>query len=182
MTKYPLSALIVLIMLFAASGGIERHEPIASVKSIMELFDQAAAISYVCEDNDNWQRPETTVSLGSGDCEDKALYLQYLLHINGYKSQVVFGVEDSQNSAKMHAWVETCYNGVNYVLDPTNGFIGRRENMASGRHMPVVGHPDIAKKLRNYRKKHSINRTINAHYEYILSENSQFFVAKDMDR
>ena len=104
MTRYPLSVLIVLIMLFAAGGGVERHEPIADRKSIMEIFDQAAGICYVSEDDDNWQEPEKTEAEGAGDCEDKALYLQYLLHINGYKSQVVFGVEDSQKSAKMHVF------------------------------------------------------------------------------
>ncbi len=81
---------------------------------------------------------------------------------------MVFGVEDALHSDSMHAWVELEVHGQRYVLDPTNGFVARRENLSGQRHMPVLGLPTVMRKLDEYR--HRTGATgINEHYEYALA-------------
>lgn len=135
---------------------------------VLDCFERAVRIAYRSEEGDYWQSPSETVRRGEGDCEDKALYLHDLLTGHGYAPQVVFGVEDALQSDGMHAWVELEVNGQRYVLDPTNGFVARRENLSGRRHMPVLGLPKVMRKLDEYRSRTGASG-INEHYEYALA-------------
>lgn len=135
--------------------------------TILSCFERAARIEYRIDEADYWQTPSETVTRGTGDCEDKSLYLLYLLRVRGFDADIVFGVEDAHESAKMHAWVECSFRGEDYVLDPTNGFIARRANMTAGRHMPVLGHPRVLRKYREYRNR-SGERSLNRYYEHAV--------------
>lgn len=143
---------------------LDAHEHL----SVLDCFDQAAQITYRSEERDYWQSPAETLLRGEGDCEDKALYLQDLLRQRGIDSEVVFGVEDSLASEGMHAWVELMVDGQRYVLDPTNGFVARRESLSGRRHMPVLGLPAVMRKLTAYRQRTG-STGINSHYEYALA-------------
>jgi hypothetical protein len=136
---------------------------------LLDAFEKATAIRYQSDQNgDYWQSPAETKALGRGDCEDKALYLQHLLRQAGVETQVTFGLEHRKNSRQMHAWVECKLQGSLYILDPTNGFIARRRNMPPNQHMPVLGMPSIAYKLRQYIKRTGQDQ-VNPQYEYILA-------------
>jgi hypothetical protein len=135
--------------------------------TILSCFERAARIEYRIDDADHWQTPTETVTRGTGDCEDKSLYLLYLLRVRGFEADIVFGVEDANESANLHAWVECSFRGEAYVLDPTNGFIARRANMTAGRHMPVLGHPRVLRKYREYRHR-SGERGLNRYYEHAV--------------
>ena len=71
---------------------------------------------------DEWQTPQKTLEKKSGDCEDIALLLLYLLQQNGYDAEVVFGLTHGK-SKRFHAWVELNFKGDVYVMDPTIGFM-----------------------------------------------------------
>jgi hypothetical protein len=67
----------------------------------------------------------------------------------------------------MHAWVELSVAGERHVLDPTQGFVGRRANMAPGGHVPVVGMPGVLRKLREYTARTGAT-AINSYCEHVL--------------
>jgi hypothetical protein len=59
-------------------------------------------------------------------------------------------------------------DGETYVLDPTQGFLGRRSNIRPGHHIPVVGMPNVLRKLREYIARTG-DGSINRYYEYMLA-------------
>lgn len=141
--------------------------------SVLTPFDRVASMEYVSDGaEDYWQSPAETLERQAGDCEDKALLLQHLLRADGLDADVVFGVEDARRSMELHAWVEYAHNGECYVLDPTNGFIGRRRNLSAGRHMPVLGMPQVIKRLGEYCRRTGATG-VNQHYEYILARRAR---------
>jgi hypothetical protein len=173
-------ALLLLLAPWSGPRGIGGHDPSCpdrrparrphgSAGTLLDTFEQAARIAYQADENDYWQSPAETARRKRGDCEDKALYLQHLLRLRGVETEVVFGVEDADRSARMHAWVEGRLDGELYVLDPTNGFIGRRRNMTPGRHMPVLGLPAVARKLAEYRRRTG-QRGVNKQYARLIEK------------
>ena len=81
-------------------------------RSMESLFLRAKAFRYVKEGKgDIWQTPQETERKGSGDCEDKAVWLFYQLKQNGHENvRLVIGKYKSI-SAGYHVWVA-------YILDP----------------------------------------------------------------
>ena len=95
----------------------------------MVAWKQACAIEYKPEPfgQDYWQAPSETITLGTGDCEDKAILLWYTLrHINGSDAYFVVGVVHPLFSPGGHAWVEVGRGGLAVVLDPTSEMLQPR--------------------------------------------------------
>jgi hypothetical protein len=67
-----------------------------------------------------WQSPDQTWTLQSGDCEDYALLVMYLIHVDlgGWPQLACGGQQRFDGTWAGHAWVE--YNGREY--EPQNGF------------------------------------------------------------
>ncbi|GEM_PF-1499497 len=87
---------------------------------IESLFLKAKAFRYVKEHQGNiWQTPQETERKGSGDCEDKAVWLFHQLKLNGYENvRLVVGKYKSVNRG-YHVWVAyTDRDSVSYILDP----------------------------------------------------------------
>ncbi len=152
---------IFSVLLFCYSA-VSTESGFSFESVVISCFEQAADVTYIEDKRDYWQSPDETLGSGKGDCEDKAICLQYLLAGFGIESEVVFGVEEFEGSEKMHAWVEADFCGEPYVLDATNGFICRRRNMPENTYVP----------LKSY-----ISRTgrdcVNSYYEYIISQEKQ---------
>src|SRR3989344_1737407 len=109
---------------------------------IRECFNKAASIEYKSEPDgdDYWQTPEETERLGTGDCEDKAIYLHNQLKKNKIESEVVFGYIYSSHlfgKWNMHGWVECIQNKEIYVLDPTSWIIEKRRNLPKNEFIAV---------------------------------------------
>lgn len=134
---------------------------------VLACFELAARIPYREDPADHWQSPLETVVLCSGDCEDKALYLQHLLQGAGLDAELAFGVADWDASDRLHAWVETEICGEVYVLDPTQGFLARRDNIAPGGHVPVLGMPGVLRCMREYVERTG-SPAVSRHYQYML--------------
>ncbi len=68
-------------------------------------------------DNDAWQTALETQMLGTGDCEDSAIYLADWLLARGFDARVCVG-----RCAEMggHAWVVVRLGGKSYLLESTN--------------------------------------------------------------
>jgi hypothetical protein len=97
-----------------------------------DCFNKASNIKYKEDgDQDYWQTPKETEKLGTGDCEDKTIYLMELLKKEGYKSEFTYGFyhESDPNfyGNICHAWTEMDYGGERYILDPTAGAIYLRK-------------------------------------------------------
>ena len=101
-------------------------------------FSKAREIQYTAElEEDNWQSPQETESVGKGDCEDKSFYLMYLLCKKNVKSKVVIGLtstinprKDLERGSSLHAWNEVDIGGETYVMDPTSGCFRLKSSMA----------------------------------------------------
>ena len=86
---------------------------------------------------DNWQLPEETERLGSGDCEDLAIWLYCQLLDEGFSNiRFTLGLAGGENKT-MHAWVTWYEKGKTYILDPSRtGGIYR-----SSQSGPITYHP-----------------------------------------
>jgi len=104
--------------------------------------------------NDFWQDPKLTKRLGTGDCEDQALYLHSLLYLGGVKSEIKFGFVNLRLGTQMHAWVEVENNNVLYVLDSTiNNFILQRRHIPEYTYLYCDGHQNIRNKIIEYKRR-----------------------------
>ena len=68
---------------------------------------------------DLWQLPEETERLGSGDCEDLAIWLYCHLLNEGFTNiRFTLGFAGRENKS-MHAWVTWYERGKTYIIDPS---------------------------------------------------------------
>src|SRR5262245_6689619 len=89
-------------------------------RSIEELFAVARSFRYARElKTDRWQTPQETEARRSGDCEDKAVWLYWVLKTNGYQNVALHIGRYRSVDARLHVWV-TVEDGSNeWMLDPT---------------------------------------------------------------
>lgn len=156
-----------------------------------ECFNKAAAIEYKEEPagEDYFQTPEETEKLGTGDCEDKAKYLEYQLEKNKIKSKIFFGYANSSYffnpKGSMHGWVECIRNGELYVLDPTFWFIEKRKNIPGNEFIPLDGYTYyfinkrfkidkgyVTSKLKEYENRNKIKK-LNKNYKNSAEKNKK---------
>jgi hypothetical protein len=70
-------------------------------------------------EEDHWQLPGETESLGTGDCEDLAIWLYYQLLEEGLSNvRLTLGLAGGERKT-MHAWVSWYERGRIYILDPS---------------------------------------------------------------
>ncbi|NCA82751.1 MAG: hypothetical protein EOM72_08390 [Opitutae bacterium] len=101
----------------------------SSVKLAMPVarfFQTAREIQYKDRSGaDIWQTPKETAARHTGNCVDKAIYLNELLAQDGYESKVAFGIVRRPNGDSGHAWVVL---GEDIILDPTDGWVTQTDN------------------------------------------------------
>lgn len=69
---------------------------------------------------DHWQLPEETERLGTGDCEDLAIWLYCHLLREGFSNvRLTLGLAGAPEKKAMHAWVTWYKRGKMYILDPS---------------------------------------------------------------
>ncbi len=69
------------------------------------------------EKTDRWQTAVETQALGTGDCEDSAIYLADWLTARGYDARVALG---KYGDIGGHAWVVVRLDGLEYLLESTS--------------------------------------------------------------
>ena len=74
---------------------------------------------------DIWQTPKETAARRTGNCVDKAILLNDLLHKAGCDSRLTYGIVRRPNGDAGHAWVVL---GEDTILDPTDGWITKTNN------------------------------------------------------
>ena len=72
---------------------------------------------------DYWQTPEETEERGTGDCEDKALWVYYKLFNQGFNVRLVLGgmyewVSKTNTMTYCHCWTQWYTPRGIYILDP----------------------------------------------------------------
>jgi transglutaminase-like putative cysteine protease len=102
---------------------------------VAKSFSEARSIKYKSEEQEYWQLPLETKELKTGDCEDKAFYLQFLLSKHNIPSKVVVGYTvppenplkewkkdiPREKKTPLHVWNEVEMGGATYIVDPTSG-------------------------------------------------------------
>ncbi|HUW32489.1 MAG TPA: hypothetical protein VM223_12830 [Planctomycetota bacterium] len=85
------------------------------------LREAATRIRYTPEDDniDYWQLPQETEALGTGDCEDMAIWLYDKLRRAGVTGIRFCIGKHVQDSSIMHAWVLWFDGSKTFVLDPS---------------------------------------------------------------
>ena len=68
---------------------------------------------------DYWQLPQETESRGTGDCEDKAIWLYARLIQIGFENVRLVVGKYRVDEPAYHAWVVHNFTGKTYILDPT---------------------------------------------------------------
>jgi hypothetical protein len=145
--------------------------------NMMKYFAKVAKIKYVNDDkahgkSDYWQTPEETERLGTGDCEDYALYLYDLLKKDGYNPYLVLG-KGSTSAPYNHAWLEMQIDdnpdddkeGEWYVVDPQAGAIYRAKNLDNDRYVPIVEFEYFQKFVSEYKERAGLTERITKHYD-----------------
>ena len=104
------------------------------------LFYHAKSFRYIKEQKgDLWQTPEETERKGSGDCEDKAVWLFSRLKESGYSNvRLVIGKYKSINRG-YHVWVlVTDPTHTTYLLDPSSQkCVWKPEDFGPGYYRPI---------------------------------------------
>ncbi|HTL71219.1 MAG TPA: hypothetical protein VL404_08025 [Candidatus Eisenbacteria bacterium] len=127
-----------------ASSGIRDlgvSTPPEPVPGAMEaLFARCRAFRYrEDEGGDHWQTPAQTESLGSGDCEDKAVWMFARLARAGYRGlRLVIGRYRAVRN-RYHVWVTyTDPRGTEYVIDAAaQKKIWKESDFPAGTYRPV---------------------------------------------
>ena len=85
------------------------------------LREVRAKITYTPEqkDRDYWQLPEETESLGTGDCEDLAIWLYVKMKRAGLERVRLCIGKHTADASQMHAWVLWLDGTDLYILDPS---------------------------------------------------------------
>jgi len=121
---------------------------------INNALTESRKIEYRDEkDKDYWQTPSETEKIGSGDCEDKAFYLNHLLKNKGVKSRIVFGLLES-NRPYMHAWNEIDISNQTYLIDTSSKIPIFIERSKIGDYKYVYEYNEYIKdKMTEYNKR-----------------------------
>ncbi len=90
-------------------------------KKVEKYLEMASKFKYKAEASgvDNWQLPFETERLGTGDCDDKAVWLYLKLLKDGVDNvRLVLG-NYKKGELSVHMWVNWYQDGQVYILDPT---------------------------------------------------------------
>ena len=140
MTRY----VPILLLLICLSGCTGFPRDPAKI-TLAEAWPTACAIKYKPESpvGDHWQAPEETLLLGTGDCEDKAILLWYVIrHVHAVpNARVVIGQINILSDRGAHAWVEVGTGVATLIMDPTSGQVYFRYMLNGLTYAPIA--PDL---------------------------------------
>ena len=103
------------------------------------LTEARAKITYTPEqpDRDYWQLPAETETLGTGDCEDMAIWLYARMKHDGLQPVRLCIGKHTADAALMHAWLIWRYKNSFYVLDPSiSAKPLRQDKIRAGDYVP----------------------------------------------
>lgn len=136
----------ILLLLVCLSGCASFPRDPAEI-TLADAWPTACAIEYKSEPpaDDHWQAPEETLLLGTGDCEDKAILLWYVIrHVHAATdARVVVGQINILFDRGAHAWVEVGTGVTTLIMDPTSEQVYFRYMLNGLTYVPIA--PDIFK-------------------------------------
>jgi len=112
------------------------------------LQEARTRIIYTPEEKnrDYWQLPEESEYLGTGDCEDMAIWLYVKIKRAGLGPVRLCIGKHSRTAAQMHAWVLWRNGGRLYLLDPsTSDELMRPEELGPNNYIPYYSYDGNAK-------------------------------------
>ena len=127
--------ILIVLLLFLLNGCVTVQSRSDSQKGYAKkCFSKAFLIEYKHDETEYWQLPKETIELKTGDCEDKAFYLLYMLSERDIKNRIVVGYTLAENrgiksSMPLHAWNEAEIDGETYVLDSTSNVFRKKADL-----------------------------------------------------
>lgn len=118
--------LLFICLLFLTGCVTINNDKRDKLKYVNQCLIIAHRITYKPDlGGDYWQLPNETIDRGTGDCEDIALYFQYMLVEYGIECKFIIGCTSGLPDGKsdLHAWNEVKINNDIYIIDPTSNFI-----------------------------------------------------------
>jgi hypothetical protein len=187
-----LFTIVLLIAILLCPGCSKPSTAEYKLREMRDSFSKLNAIKYKEEfKQDYWQTPQETQLMGTGDCEDQAIYLQKILKDQGWDAEVIFGktfidlskyktfpkeekeqkifLDNLVNELKvMHAWVEVQMKWTNdtIILDPTNGIFVLRSMLDKDYYVHIVGVPILLEKVEKYQDKNNV--ILNYRYNILV--------------
>ncbi len=142
-------------------------KPLYLPVDVMGCLVAASQIKYVPDKpgHDVWQSPRETVERQEGDCEDLAIYLQYLLKQQDVESEVVLGLKNS-TLKHGHAWCELEIDGEIIIVEPGVGGIYRRKTLPRCLYIPAVNIDVVTEKVKAYHERTGVY--VNSAYKKII--------------
>ena len=111
---------MALLVFGAGCCSIKLPAPVA------RFYQRAHDIRYQARQGaDIWQTPNETAVRQTGNCVDKAIYLNALLQQDGYDSELAFGIVRRLGGDAGHAWVVL---DEDTILDPTDGWVTQADD------------------------------------------------------
>jgi len=107
---------------------------------IKEHLKESRKILYKQEEagRDYWQLPVETEFLGTGDCEDKAIWLYSKLLEEGFDDIRLVVGDYVTGKESRHVWISWHYEGRTYIIDPsTNDKIWEADKYPEGYYKPI---------------------------------------------
>jgi len=154
------AALVVLLSLASCMGPERSSEPYTGTPTRKTPYDSRyervrvylqearTRIIYTPEDEgqDYWQLPEESEYLGTGDCEDMAIWLYVKLKRKDVGPVRLCIGKHSRTAAQMHAWLVWSDGRRLYVLDPSTSDEPLREDQVRpGSYIPYYSYDGDAK-------------------------------------
>jgi len=179
-----------LLFLFLATGCSHGYtlvsdpipvlSPAIRLRILQDCFNIMSQISYVQEDGvDFWQNPKITATKKSGDCEDQAIYFQYLLYQRGVMSEVVFG-KMNQSDLTYHAWVECKIYNITFLIDPTNYVFSDKRFLQPNMYVRTDFNFHIFKKVDEYQKENNV--ILNLSYNDVINKVKLHFITDKSEK
>jgi hypothetical protein len=98
---------------------ISDARPDATPLTVEQIFGKALTFQYQRDNSDQWQDPDATERMRTGDCEDMAVWLYRELKRNGYQRVRVMVGKFESGEKVHHVWVTLpASSGDDLILDP----------------------------------------------------------------
>ena len=143
-------------MIFLSGCYVQYHQPFSTFAEskrpewdrAMAAFHKSSEVKYDDKETGNWQTPNETETLKTGDCKAHAVHLQYLLNKEKISNRIVVG-KMHEGDLTYHAWNEVVIDTAVYVADSTNSYLRQKKYIPKTKYIESLVSPSVKKNLES---------------------------------